>query len=75
MKMFPNSSAGVARFGYALLGTALLSSVVFFISFPSDFIVQYFNGSVAIAGLVAISVANQLRNLEKRLEKIEARRG
>ena len=71
MKIFPNNSVGVSRFGYAIFGMAAVASVVFFITFPSDEVIQYFNGAIAVAGLVAISVAKALRNLEDRLDKIK----
>jgi hypothetical protein len=74
MKIFPNNSVGVSQFGYALLGLAAVGSVVFFITFPSDYVIQYFNGSVAVTGLVAITVAKALKNLEDRLDNIESKR-
>ena len=74
MKIFPYSSVGVSQFGYALFGMAAAGSVVFFIAFPSDYVIQYFNGSVAVTGLVAITVAKALKKLEDRLDKIDGKR-
>jgi hypothetical protein len=74
MKIFPNTSAGVSQFGYVLFSLAILSSIVFFVAFPSDFEMNFFNGSIAVAGLVAISVGKQLKNLEDRLDKVERNR-
>jgi hypothetical protein len=75
MTLIPNSSVGVARFGYILFGMAVLSSVMFFIAFPSDSAIQFFDASIAVTGLVAISAASQLKKLEDRLDKIEGRSG
>ena len=75
MSIFPNSSVGVSRFGFALFGMAALGSVVFLIAFPSDYVIQYFNSAIAVAGLVAISAGSQLKRLEERLDKLEGKRG
>jgi hypothetical protein len=74
-KLFPNASTGVSRFGYFLFGAGLVGWVLdwTFVG-EADFPVQLGYSVMALVGLVTISVAKQLKNLERRLDALEQAR-
>ncbi len=75
---FPRAGAGVVRlFGYILFAYGLVSTLLYLIfqirySIGPDMGIVLGNGAITLIGLVALSVATCLVQLEKRLDRLES---
>ena len=68
------SSRGVLLFSYVIFGTGVLGiadyyRTIFFRGFPHDLGIAAAMGGIALSGLLGITIAKCLKNLEDRLQQ------
>jgi TRAP-type C4-dicarboxylate transport system permease small subunit len=79
MRISKTGSQWVRLFGFLIFGWGILSTIADFASrmlysFPLEMGIVLGNGAILLVGLVAITAAKALKNLEERLDRIEDNR-